>query len=366
MPFQEQTDQFLNNVLLGQTYGEWLLLAAVWLGLAALLLIARRLLLGRFLVLASRTSNRVDDAVANLLKRTRSYFLVALGLFLALRFLAMRGRGAELVGSLTFVLLMLQVVFWANTLLVVWIERYKDQKLETDAASVTTIQALGVLARIVIWFMALLIVLANFGVEITPLIAGAGVGGIAIALAVQNILGDLFASLSIVLDKPFVIGDFLNVGGDVGTVEHIGLKTTRVRSLSGEQIIFSNGDLLSARIRNYKRMYERRVVFQVGVTYETPGEKLKLIPTWIREIIEAQEPVRFDRAHWLSYGESSLNYEIVYFVLAPEYNIYMDIQQAINLAIFSRFETEGIDFAYPTRTLILQRSEADGREEVVE
>jgi small-conductance mechanosensitive channel len=227
--------------------------------------------------------------------------------------------------------------------------------LETDPASVTTVSALGFVGKLVLWLVILLLALDNLGVDITGLIAGLGIGGIAIALAVQNILGDLFASLSIVLDKPFVIGDFIIVDNYLGTMEYIGLKTTRLKSLSGEQLVFSNSDLLTSGIRNFKRMYERRVVFTIEVVYQTPVEKLAAIPKMIREIIEKQEHTRFDRAHFKEYGPSSLDYEIVYYVRKPEYNVYMDIQQAINLEIFRRFEQEGIEFAYPTQTLFIQK-----------
>ena len=196
--------------------------------------------------------------------------------------------------------------------------------------------------------------LDNLGYNVTALIAGLGVGGVAVALAVQNILGDLFASLSILFDKPFVVGDFLIVDEHMGSVEHVGLKTTRVRSLSGEQLIFSNSDLLKSRLRNYGRMYERRVAFQTGVTYETPREKLKLIPGIMRAAIEAQQKTRFDRSHFAAYGDFSLNFETVYYVLGPDYNLYMDIQQAINLQIHEQFEAAGIEFAYPTQVLHLR------------
>jgi len=178
---------------------------------------------------------------------------------------------------------------------------------------------------------------------------------------VQNVLGDLFASLSIVLDKPFAVGDFLIIDEHMGAVEHVGLKTTRIRSLSGEQLVFSNSDLLKSRIRNYGRMFERRVVFKFAVTYQTPRDKLKIIPQIVRESILELDKVRFDRAHFQAYGASSLDFEIVYYVLAPDYNLYMDIQQAINLRIHERFEQEGIDFAYPTQTVYVHR--VDGEQE---
>jgi small-conductance mechanosensitive channel len=172
------------------------------------------------------------------------------------------------------------------------------------------------------------------------------------------VLGDLFASLSIVLDKPFVIGDFIIVGDHMGSVERVGLKTTRVRSLSGEQLVFSNSDLLNSRIRNYKRMFERRVGFTVGVTYQTPPDLLERAPGIIREIIEAEEGVRFDRSHFMQFADSSLNIETVYYVLSPDYNTYMDVHQRIGLAVFRRFGEEGLDFAYPTQTVFLEQTAA--------
>ena len=210
------------------------------------------------------------------------------------------------------------------------------------------------MARLILWVIVLLLVLDNLGVNITGLVAGLGIGGIAVALALQNILGDLFASLSIVLDKPFVIGDFVVVDTLSGTVEHIGLKTTRIRSLSGEQLIFSNNDLLKSRIRNYKRMSERRIVFSFGVVYQTPLEKLKAVKEIVGDIIEKVENARFDRVHFKEYGDSALNFEVVYFVSTPDFNIYMDVQEVINLEIFRRFQEEGIEFAYPTSTVYVQ------------
>jgi small-conductance mechanosensitive channel len=181
---------------------------------------------------------------------------------------------------------------------------------------------------------------------------------------VQNILSDLFASLSITLDKPFVLGDFIIVDDLLGTVEHIGLKTTRIRSLSGEQLIFSNNDLLKSRIHNYKRMAERRVPFTIGVTYQTPPEKLRKVPDMFKKLLEQFDDVHFDRAHFKSYGSYSLNFEFVYYVHTPDYNRYMDIQQALNLGLYDGFAAEGIEFAYPTQTLYMDR--AGGREKPAE
>ena len=249
---------------------------------------------------------------------------------------------------------------WFNAGLKAWLDLYRESRLSTDAAAVTTMQAAGFVARILVWAVVLLLALDNLGVQITALVAGLGIGGIAVALAVQNILGDLFASLSIVLDKPFVIGDFLIVDTYLGAVEHVGLKTTRLRSLSGEQLVFSNADLLQSRVRNYGRMFERRVVFSIGVTYQTPREKLKAIPGILRAAVEAQEKTRFDRSHFKDFGDYSLNFETVYYVLAPDYGIYMDVQQAINLRVHEEFEREGIEFAYPTQVVHVVGSGGDG------
>jgi small-conductance mechanosensitive channel len=235
------------------------------------------------------------------------------------------------------------------------IDRYRRKKIESNAAAVTTLSSIGFVLKTLLWFILLLVVLDNYGVNVTALVAGLGISGIAVALAVQNVLGDLFASFSIVFDKPFVIGDFIIVGDFMGTVEYVGLKTTRVRSLSGEQLIFSNTDLLKSLIRNFKRMFERRVVFTIGVLYQTSYEKLIEIPEMIQSIIESHSQARFDRAHFKEYGAYSLNFEIVYWIQDPDYNVYMDIQQAINLSIFRQFKEKGIQFAYPTQTLLIEK-----------
>jgi len=205
-----------------------------------------------------------------------------------------------------------------------------------------------------VWSVVLLLFLDNLGINVTALVTGLGIGGIAIALALQNILGDLFASLSIILDKPFEIGDFIAVGELKGNVERIGIKTTRLRSLTGEQLVFSNSDLLSSRIQNFKRMFERRVSFQIGVTYETPLEKLEEISALLKQIVESKEKVRFDRAHFQSLGDFALIFEIVYFVSSSEYNVYMDIQQSINIEIMQKLSAIGVEFAYPTQKLFLR------------
>jgi small-conductance mechanosensitive channel len=237
---------------------------------------------------------------------------------------------------------------------VVLLTRWGEKKAD-DASAKTAIGAMGCMGKLVIWSVILILSLQNLGVNVSTLLAVGGVGGIAIALAVQGLLKDLFASISILLDKPFQVGDFIIVQDMMGTVVHIGLKTTRVKALSGEQIVFANDDLLGARIRNFKQMQERRIVFKVGVTYQTPVDKVEAIPGMIRGIVEAQPKLRFDRCHFQALGPYSLDFETVYIMQDPDYARYMDTQQAINLALMRTFEAKGIEFAYPTQTLIVEK-----------
>jgi small-conductance mechanosensitive channel len=288
--------------------------------------------------------------------KTKLLFLIVIGIFVASVFLQLPDRAHSFVSSLLVIALLLQAGVWGITFIASVLEIYQQQALEKNRAAVTTINLIGLASKVALWAIVVLLALDNLGVNVTALVAGLGIGGVAVALALQNILGDLFASLSITFDKPFIVGDFLVIGEHMGSVEHVGLKTTRVRSLSGEQLVFSNSDLLKSRIRNYGRMFERRVVFSIGVTYETPRDKLRLIPTIIREAVEAQEKTRFDRSHFMKYGDYALLFETVFYVLSPDYNIYMDIQQAIYFNIHERFEQEGIEFAYPTQKLFVTKN----------
>lgn len=222
-----------------------------------------------------------------------------------------------------------------------------------DATTEQSLLLLSPLIRVVFTLIGILFLLENLGFDVAALVASLGIGGIAIALAAQGVLQDLFAYISILMDRPFEIGDFIILGDFMGSVEYIGIKTTRLRSLGGEQIVMANTDITGSRIRNYKRMQRRRVVFGFGVVYETPPEKLQAIPTLVRQIIEAEPNAQFDRAHFAAYGDFSLNYEVVYYVLSPDYNLYMDVQERINLALKRTFQEQGIEFAYPTQLLYL-------------
>ncbi|MBI3775651.1 MAG: mechanosensitive ion channel family protein [Gammaproteobacteria bacterium] len=349
---------YLDEEFFHNTLQQWVSAGGIMLGVVIAVWVFRQIFLRRLARLSDHAKTTAGVSIVAVLSATHTLLLLPLALYAADLVLQLPPRIEDIVVKLTVISLLLQVALWGNALIAVGLERYVKSKAQEDAGLATTMLMLGFVGRVVLWAILTLLALSNLGFDITALVTGLGIGGIAVALAAQNILGDLFASLSIVFDKPFVIGDFIIVDDLLGTVETIGMKTTHVRSLSGELIVFSNADLLKARIRNYKRMYERRVVFSLGVTYQTPDDRLTRIPAIVREIITAQPKTRFDRAHFKEYGDFALIFEMVYFVLDSDYNVYMDIHQAINLEIYRRFAQEGIEFAYPTQTLYVNRAEA--------
>lgn len=349
---------FLHQVILSHSLQAWLYGIGLFSVTFFLLLVVRRVAGSRLATLAAETETGWDDILVDLMAETKVIFLFVLGLFVGAMALDFSSRAQSSLNRLTILAILIQTGIWGNVIIRALLERYRQRALNKDPAAVMTIHVIGLIGRIALWAIIVLLALDNIGVNVTALVAGLGIGGVAVALALQNILGDLFSSLSIMLDKPFVIGDFLSIGEYLGSVEYVGLKTTRVRSLSGEQVVFSNSDLLTSRIRNYGRMFERRVVFALAVTYDTPRVKLRRIPEIIRAAVDAMECTRFDRSHFMKYGDYALIFETVYYVLSPEYNTYMDIQQAIYFSIHESFERERIDFAYPTQTLLVTQAQS--------
>lgn len=344
----------LDHAVLGNPLSAWLTALGIALSINLVVAVAKWAVIRRFAPIAARSANPFDDAVVVMARRTRQLLILLVTLFVGTRYLELPERldtGFQYVATVAG---FLQLGLWIGAALEFWLARYRARSLENNAGAATAVAAVGFVTRLGLWAVVILLMLDNLGINVTAMVAGLGVGGIAVALAVQNILGDLFASLSIVVDKPFVIGDFVVVDDYLGTVEHVGLKTTRLRSLSGEQLVFSNSDLLKSRLRNYKRMYERRIVFRFGVRHHTSADQLEAIPAMIKEIVTGQDNARFDRAHFAGFGEALLEYEVVYWVKSPDYTVYMDIQQAINLALVRRFQAQKIEFAYPARTLFVE------------
>lgn len=325
----------------------------------------RRSLLSRLLGEAGQGDERrtLRAFISPLIRHTSRLFVLVVAFYAAMAVSGLvQGKLQEWLGTLLVLALYLQVGIWANAGVADYFKRKRTRKEREDPSAISGYGLLLFFLRVGIWIVVGVSVLAHFKYPVAGLIGALGVGGIAVAFAVQNILADVFNSMAIILDKPFRVGDFIDAGGTLGVIEHIGVKTTRIRSLSGEQVIMSNTELLGSCIHNYKHMRERRVVFKIGVVYETPPEKLERIPVIITEIIRAQRRTRFDRAHFAEYGDFSLVFEVVYYVIGSDYSLYMDAQQAINLGIYRRFQEEGIGFAYPTQELIVRRSpEPPGR-----
>ena len=343
----------------GNTVEQW----AIAVGLVILAFFVLRWLRDFFVSkldkFVQKTTNDFDDFLVDLIRRIHPIVFISVSIYIASLELSLSGVVKHGVEIVPFLAIMFQSFNWSTSLISYALAVYKrKQESRGKYVSPNLANGFNLVGRLILWSVILLVSLDTVGVDITALVAGLGVGGIAIGLAAQNILSDLFAYLSIILDEPFIIGDFIIVGDYMGNVEHIGLKTTRVRSLGGEQLIFGNADLLGSRIRNYKRMEQRRIVFALGVTYDTSHEKLEKIPSMIKTIVESVERTRFDRSHFKDYGDFSLNYETVYYVLSADYNDYMDIQQEINFAIYKKFNEEGIEFAFPTQTIYTAKAEA--------
>ncbi|PIR48634.1 mechanosensitive ion channel protein MscS [Candidatus Peregrinibacteria bacterium CG10_big_fil_rev_8_21_14_0_10_55_24] len=338
------------------TVGALLVAVGTFVVVYIALAVAWKYVLHRIHAYAKRTRLSIDDAIVGVLRGVGapSYFVIAL-------FVAVQPLVLSPVMHMGIKVALLVVIIAETIKIAERVTQFfliKGMRLSGSGVSEEqrVSSVFSVFIKIVLWSLGLLLILSNLGFNVTSLMAGLGIGGLAISLALQNVLGDMFSSLSIAIDKPFKEGDFIIVGQEKGTVKHIGLKTTRIESLQGEEIVISNNELTTARVQNFKKMERRRSIFVFGVTYATPADKLKKIPGMIKDIILAQEKTAFDRAHWKEFGDFSLNFEIVYYVLSNEYNMYMDIQQAINVAILEAFQKEGIEIAFPTQTVYVEKS----------
>jgi small-conductance mechanosensitive channel len=358
MPPPDQPTETFSYTFLGNDAIAWALALGTVVVVLVGLLLLKRIVISRVGDFAHRTRTFAGEVAGTLLNNIKRFFLVAIAVLIGSRELTLPTRADHIVHLTLIALAALQAAVWGHHLVNLAIEQYlkrhKTPDGQIDGSLATTMGAVKFIGLLILYGLVILLAADNMGINVQALIAGLGVGGIAVALAAQSILGDLFSSLSIVMDKPFVLGDFIVVGDKQGTVEKIGLKTTRLRSISGEQLIFTNSDLLSSRIQNFKRMAERRVSFTVGVSYDTPQEKLRLIPGIIRDTITRHDQVRFDRSHFCNFGDSTLDFETVYFLSTADFNTHMDIQQEVLLEVYRRFTQEGVEFPFPTHTVIMQ------------
>lgn len=343
----------LNTVLWGNTFIVWLVTVATVLALLGLFYLARQAAIRYFTRLLGKGDAQVDHYLITLAAGLKPALMAAVSLSLASRIPDLPDRADHILGLLGPLALVAQTAVWGHATIAFWVEAPFKEARGKDPIAATRASVMGFFLRLLMASALLLVALSLLGFNITALVASLGLGGIAVALAVQNILGDVFASLSIALDKPFIVGDFIQVDEFLGLVEYVGLKTTRIHSLSGEQLIFSNTDLLKSRIHNYMRMPERRVLFTFGLAWDTAPEHLEALPLALQEIIQAQAGTRFDRAHLKEFKDATFTYEVVYYVLGSDYNIYMDIQQAINFALYRLLRAQGVALAAPRRAVVI-------------
>jgi small-conductance mechanosensitive channel len=342
------------RIFYGNSFADWLIAAivavAVWSGLSLL----RRLIAARSKRFSADHRSTPIRLLFYLVGNTKQFLFLALALDAGQESLTFPPRLQHIVTNVVLILVLLQVGLWAGRTVRFYLE-IKEMERGPDRMFAGSLDVINFVARMLIWSLLILVALDNLGVNITALLAGLGVGGVAVALALQNILGDLFASLSIALDKPFVVGDNLNIDTFTGSVEHIGIKTTRLRSDTGEQIILSNADILKSRVRNYGRMPEQRILATLRVAYSTPGETLAAIPKLLERIVREQANARFDRCHLKTIGDSSLLFELSYFAQQPKLNPMLDLQQIVNFRILDEFRRLDIEFAYPAQRVVVEQ-----------
>jgi len=343
------------RIFYGNSVADWLVAGIVSLTVWSCLSLLRRLFKARSKGLALDHRSTPVRLIFHLIGNTKQFSFLALAIYAGQEDLTLPPKLQHVVWNVVLILILAQVGLWAARSMRFYLQ-IKELERGPDRMFAGSLDVINFVARIMIWSILTLVALDNIGVNITALLAGLGVGGVAVALALQNILGDLFASLSIALDKPFVVGDTLNIDAFTGSVEHIGIKTTRLRSDSGEQIILSNADILKSRVRNYGRMLEQRVLTTLRVDYATPSETLAGIPRLLESIVREQPSARFERCHLKSLGESALQFELSYFAQQPRLNPMLDLQHAVNFRIIDEFRRLGIGFAYPTQRVVVEQT----------
>src|SRR5688572_16491133 len=336
---------------LGNPIERWLLAAAFIVISTVMLWVLKQLAVKRLSKYIARTRTDFDDLFVDLLSRTRVLLIFIATISPATTSVLTLPPNTHSVLRLASVIALLtQIGIWANAFITFWTERYA-RRGEGIGAGTTALSTLAVLARIALGGLLILFLLDNLGVDVTALLAGLGIGGLIIALALQNMVGDVLAAMAILVGKPFVVGDFIEAQSLMGTVESVGLRATRMRTLNGDELIFPNRKLLEGTIRNHTRMTERRVDFRLAITYGTAAAKLERIPAIAREAVAQHPLVRFDRAHFRTLRDWSLEFDVIYFIASSDFNVYVDIQQQINLELMRRLEAEEIGLAVPMQVV---------------
>lgn len=356
-------NDFIKQIYWNNTIEQYITAISILAAGVIVLWIFKKIILSRLTRISQRTATIIDDLLVKLIEKSLLPLAYLGLLYFAINTLSVPQVVVKIINTASAVLityLVTRIVISAiNQLLQTYTKKSDDTEKQEKQ-----LKGIKGLINFVIWIIALIFLLDNLGVQVSAVVAGLGIGGIAVALAAQAILGDLFSYFVIFFDRPFEVGDFIIVGDKLGSVEYIGIKTTRIRAIGGEQLVFSNTDLTNSRIHNFKKMERRRIVFKLGVIYQTPAEKLKIIPGLVKQIIEEVADTTYDRGHLSNFGDFSINYEFVYYVNGSDYTKYMDIQQEINLNIYKKFEEEKIEFAYPTQTLFLTKEYTQEKESI--
>jgi len=345
---------FLNQSFLNNSVWQYISAVIVLIIGIITVKIFKKVVISRLKKWSEKTETEIDNLLLKQIEKVVIPLLYYGAAYLAVTSLSLNHKIEKFIDYTSIILVTFIVIKLVTSFLNFGLDIYLNRRGTKDSRK-KELKGVTTIVNILIWIFGIMFLLENLGFNIGTIIAGLGIGGIAIALAAQTILGDLFSYFVIFFDRPFEIGDFIVVGDKSGSVEYIGIKTTRLKAIGGEQLVISNKDITDSRIHNYKKMEKRRVVFSIGVTYQTTADQLIAIPNIIKETIQKQNEVTFDRAHFATYGDSSLNFEYVYYVIGADYNKYMDIQQAINLKLFKEFEKLGIEFAYPTRTVFISK-----------
>jgi small-conductance mechanosensitive channel len=339
----------LQKEFFGNTTKELLLAVLVFFVVWFIIFIFRKIILRRLEIIIEKTETKLDDRVLKVLQNISGFFWFFVAFFITFKGLNLNEDFEKVLNAIFTFLIVFEVGKLAQELIEFSFEKFSTKKDET------ALNGIKLVLKISIWVVGALVLLSNLGINITALSASLGIGGIAIALAAQNILGDLFASFTIYFDKPFKVGDYITMGTDGGSVRKIGLKTTRIKTLSGEELIISNKELTEIRLHNFKKLKRRRMEFEFGVVYSTPPKKLEKIPQLIQKIIEKIELCDFLRASFIKFGDSSLDFKVVYFINSNDWSYFSAVQQTINLEILKAFEKEKIAMAFPTRTVYLEK-----------
>ncbi|PKK35760.1 mechanosensitive ion channel protein MscS [Siphonobacter sp. SORGH_AS_0500] len=349
---------FLQKVYWRNTVQDYLItLGIIMLGLL-LVRLFKKYIIAKLKILTSRTKSYFDDYLVDSMDRFGIPALNFAVIYFALDFLRLSRKVDKIVTIATTIIITILVIRILSSAILLLLQANLRRQAQGEE-KVKQMGGLMLIINSIIWILGIVFLIDNLGYNVSTIIAGLGIGGIAIALAAQNILGDVFNYFVIFFDRPFEVGDFIIIDTKMGVVDYIGLKTTRIKSLSGEMLVFANSDLTGSRIHNYKNMQQRRVVFKIQLDYKTPVERLAEVSALLKQVVEEQSPVRFDRAHFMNYGSYGLEYEIVYFVLDADYTVYMNVHQRVNIRIYEELQKRGLAFALPTQYLYISGMEKD-------